>query len=486
MFTRQKICFVFILFCVWTSSAQTTRPAKFAGSFYPENPEKLSSQIDLFLNHVPELKISENEILGLIVPHAGYIYSGKTAAYGFSAIKGKNYPTVIIIGRSHHSFFKGAIIDNRNFWETPLGKVELDHSLFKTLYKYESFHLNEYLLDVEHSLEVEVPFLQKTLRKFKIFPVLLGDFSTETLDTIAKNLFDALKDKKNVLFIASTDLSHYHPLKIAQKKDTLLLNFLEKGNMKLIMEKLQKREAEMCGNAAVILLFKIAEKFGPYEVKILHYSTSADTTGDKTNVVGYGSAVISKTTKNIKKGGGMLSEEQKKKLLHIARETLEYYLSGKKLPDLNIEEPALKEKRGVFVTLKKGGNLKGCIGYIMPVEPLAEAVRKMAIQSATADPRFSPVSYKELKDIEIEISALTVPKRVKDAGEIVLRRDGVIVKKGFNQGVFLPQVADETGWSKEEFLNNLCAHKAGLSPDAWQDPDTELYTFQAEVFSENE
>jgi len=182
----------------------------------------------------------------------------------------------------------------------------------------------------------------------------------------------------------------------------------------------------------------------------------------------------------------MLSEEQKKKLFHLARESLEHYLSGKKLPDLNIEESVLKEKRGVFVTLKKGGNLRGCIGYIMPVEPLAEAVRKMAIQSATADPRFPSVSYKELKDIEIEISALTVPERVKDAGEIVLHRDGVIVKKGFNQGVFLPQVADETGWSKEEFLNNLCDHKAGLHPDAWQDTDTELYTFQAEVFSEGE
>ena len=122
----------------------------------------------------------------------------------------------------------------------------------------------------------------------------------------------------------------------------------------------------------------------------------------------------------------------------------------------------------------------------MPVLPLFEAVRKMAIESATNDPRFPPVTFEELKDIEIEISVLTVPKQVKSADEIVLGRDGVIVERGFHKGVFLPQVAKETGWSKEEFLRNLCYHKAGLPPDSWKDPETKLYTFQAEVFSESE
>ena len=182
----------------------------------------------------------------------------------------------------------------------------------------------------------------------------------------------------------------------------------------------------------------------------------------------------------------MLTKEQKEKLLKIARQTLEFYLKNKPLPEIKETTPVLNEKRGVFVTLKKRGNLRGCIGYIYPVVPLIEGVRKMAIESATGDPRFSPVTYEELQDVEIEISVLTVPKRVKSSDEIVLGRDGVIVKRGFNQGVFLPQVADETGWSKEEFLSQLCWQKAGLSPDAWKDPETELYTFQAEVFSESE
>ncbi|MCX8082041.1 MAG: AmmeMemoRadiSam system protein A [bacterium] len=180
----------------------------------------------------------------------------------------------------------------------------------------------------------------------------------------------------------------------------------------------------------------------------------------------------------------MLTESQKKNLLKIARETLEYVLSGKELPPIECDDPVLKEKRGVFVTLKKNGDLRGCIGYIEGVEPLVMAVRDMAIQSATGDPRFPPVSYKELNDIEIEISVLTPLIKVKDAEEIVLGRDGVVIKKGFRQGVFLPQVAEETGWSKEEFLSNLCMYKAGLPPDAWKERDIEIYTFQAEVFSE--
>ena len=180
----------------------------------------------------------------------------------------------------------------------------------------------------------------------------------------------------------------------------------------------------------------------------------------------------------------MLNEGQQKQLLKIARETIENWLEKKRKIKLDVKDSQLQEKRGVFVTLRKNEQLRGCIGMILPEKPLAEAVVDMAIESATADPRFPPVSFRELKEIKIEISVLTVPKRVKDYQEIELGRDGVIVKRGFQQGVFLPQVATETGWTKEEFLENLCSHKAGLPRDAYKDKDTELYTFQAQVFSE--
>jgi len=180
----------------------------------------------------------------------------------------------------------------------------------------------------------------------------------------------------------------------------------------------------------------------------------------------------------------MLTEKEKKTLLMIARRTLEEYLREAKKPTFEVSEPALKEKRGVFVTLHEKGRLRGCIGHLMPVDELYKAVSRMAIESATADPRFPPVSPEELNEIEIEISVLTVPAKIKSIEEIELGRDGVIIKRGMRQGVFLPQVATETGWSKEEFLGHLARDKAGLEAEAWKDQDTGIFTFQAEVFSE--
>ncbi|MCM8772339.1 MAG: AmmeMemoRadiSam system protein B [Candidatus Omnitrophica bacterium] len=478
----KKIFFIF-LFCI-SIFPETYRNPSFSGIFYPEDKEKLKLMLNNFFKNVKYKNIIEKEkIVGIISPHAGYIYSGQIAAYSFKILEGTKIETVILLGKSHLGFFKGGIVDDRKAWKTPLGKVEIDEEIFTKLNKKGNYFTNYDLLDKEHSLEVQIPFLQYILKDFKIFPILLGDSSRKNVEKIADDLFEVLKNKKNYLIVSSTDLSHYYPYDIAKKMDFLLLETLKTKNIDLLYSYLSNRKIEMCGDAGVLTLLKFAEKIGNYQVKVLYYANSGDTSGDKSKVVGYGSAVI---LKNGNKGGNMLTEKQKRLLLKIARETLENYLKGEKLPELKIDDPVLTEKRGVFVTLKKKGNLRGCIGYIEPIKPLYLAVREMAIHSATEDPRFNPVSYDELKDIEIEISVLTVPKKVKSADEIVLGRDGVIVKRGFNQGVFLPQVAAETGWTKEEFLSYLCSHKAGLPPDAWKDPKTELYIFQAEVFSEGE
>ena len=194
----------------------------------------------------------------------------------------------------------------------------------------------------------------------------------------------------------------------------------------------------------------------------------------------------------------MLNDTQKARLLEIARKTIqEYVTNGKKL-DFSEDDPQLKAVNGAFVTIHKPeggglasnsqshkrGELRGCIGNIIGQKPLFETIRDMAIESATGDPRFEPVTKDELKDIEIEISVLSPLKKIEDMAEFQIGTHGVLVKKGWSQGVFLPQVAEETGWSKEEFLSNLCAHKAGLPADAWKDAKTEKYIFSALVFSE--
>jgi len=182
----------------------------------------------------------------------------------------------------------------------------------------------------------------------------------------------------------------------------------------------------------------------------------------------------------------MLNNQQRNKLLQIARASINTYLQTGKKMEISETDPILKQEMGIFVTLNKHEELRGCIGNLTASQPLYLAVRDMAVEAAVDDPRFSALTLAELKDVDIEISVLSPLKRVDSADKIELGKHGVLVRKGYQSGVFLPQVATETGWSKEEFLNNLCVHKAGLAQDAWKDKQTELYIFNAEVFSEKE
>jgi len=196
--------------------------------------------------------------------------------------------------------------------------------------------------------------------------------------------------------------------------------------------------------------------------------------------VGYASIAIDNP-----KGEGMLNTQQRKRLLQIARESIQEYLkTGKKLK-VSETDLVLNQEMGAFVTLNKDGQLRGCIGNLEAREPLYLTVRDMAVEAAVGDPRFPALIPEELNGIDIEISALSPLERVDSADKITLGKHGVVVRKGYHSGVFLPQVAAETGWDKEEFLSNLCAQKAGLAPLAWKDKETELYIFSAEVFSEN-
>ncbi len=182
----------------------------------------------------------------------------------------------------------------------------------------------------------------------------------------------------------------------------------------------------------------------------------------------------------------MLNKEERKKLLAIARNSIQAYLKTGRKPELTETDPILLKKMGAFVTLHEHGILRGCIGNMVGQQPLYLTVRDMAVEAAVDDPRFPHLKLGELKDIEIEISALSPLKRIESADEIKMGIHGVLVRQGFNSGVFLSQVATETGWSKEEFLSHLCSQKAGLSTLAWKDKTTEIYIFTAEVFSEKD
>jgi len=444
-----------------------------------------------FLEKVDQEKLP-GTLIALISPHAGYIYSGQVAAYAYHQLEGEDFDTVILLGPSHYVLVKGASIYADGWWQTPLGKIKVDSELAKEIVnKHQLLYSDEKAHIQEHSLEVQLPFLQTTLKDFQIVPIVFNDNSKEFCQLLADAIVSS-KGKKKILIVASTDMSHYHPYGRACLIDGVAIRDLENFDLESLIKHMSGGEVELCGGAAVYTAILAAKACGANRIKLLKYANSGDVTGDKGKVVGYGAFAImhlkeeGKIPESEKEKGGkkMLNEKQQKVLLGVARKTIEEFIRSRKVPEFNIQDPLLEEKRGVFVTLHRKGMLRGCIGYIMPIEELYKAVSKMAIESSTGDPRFPPVRPEELKEIEIEISVLTVPERIKNIDEIELGKHGVIVKKGYHQGVFLPQVATETGWSKEEFLNRLCYDKANLPEDAWKDKDTEIYTFSAQVFKE--
>ncbi|MCM8799881.1 MAG: AmmeMemoRadiSam system protein B [Candidatus Omnitrophica bacterium] len=479
---KRLILISFFLSFVVNGFTQEIKKPAVAGTFYPQDAEELSLMIERFLDEVKPPTIDE-EIFGLIQPHAGYPYSGKVASFGYKVIKGKSYKTVVIIGPSHYFGFRGVSIYPEGVFRSPLKDTEIDRDFTsKLLYREDFIYFEPLAFQREHSIEVQLPFLQKILDNFKIVPILMGECTLSMCERLASLLKEAIAGRKDVLVIASSDMYHGYDYKECELIDKLTLSYLESMDIEGLSKGLEEGKLQLCGKYPVLTLLILAKSLGHNKLKVLNYTNSSNVTYRKIPgiwTVGYSSCVIDKEET-------MLNKEQRKKLLEIARKTIEFYLkTGKKL-ELEETDPLLLEKRGAFVTLHKFGQLRGCIGNLIGEKPLYLTVQDMAIESAMNDPRFPPLKLEELNDVEIEISVLSPLERVNNAEQIQLGKHGVLVRRGFRSGVFLPQVAQETGWSKEEFLSYLCSHKAGLHPLAWKEKDTELYIFTAEVFSEKD
>jgi len=480
---------------IYNAYGQGIKEPAFAGLFYPKEKNELERQILNYLNNAEKKQERiKQHIFGLISPHAGYEYSGGVAAYGFSQIKGRSYKTVIIIGTSHRIPFRGISIYPEGLWKTPLGNIPVDGEISKVLMK-ECPQLKTYKMPFfnEHSIEVQLPFLQMVLKEFKIIPLLTGGMDKKDYNDYVDAFIRLMKKyPKNFLILASTDMSHYHDYHRAKSIDALTLRHMENMDVDGLIGDLEGEKCELCGPHGAIMLIMMAKRLNG-SVKILQYANSGDVWGDKSRVVGYSSLAFfykdSEKSSDPQKAGkidttkGELTKNEQKLLLNIARKTLEEYVTREKIPDFDIKDKKLMEKRGVFVTLKKKGELRGCIGYIEPVLPLYKAVIDMTIAASTRDMRFLPVHRGELDDIKIEISVLSPLKRINNIGEIEIGRHGLLIKKGNYSGLLLPQVALEYGWDREEFLKQTCI-KAGIYRNAWKDKQTEIYIFSAQIISE--
>ena len=467
-----SVVLIFV-FCS-VSMGQTRKPAV-AGTFYPADKTVLSSQINKYLANVPYKSLS-GDLVALLVPHAGYDYSGQVAAYAYKLLEGRHYDNVIIIGASHHKNFGGIAASGDDYFETPLGQVKVNKDLLASMMKYdkEIFVDNDAHMP-EHSIEVQLPFLQTVMKDFKIVPLLFGGMSIDTCIRLAGAL-QAVCDKKTLVII-STDLSHYHDYETVKTMDATAISAILEVDAKAFLTSISEAKAEACAFPAVTSMLIASPYMGINRVQLINSSNSGDVTPEKKRVVGYASIAFVK--KQI-----ILSDSEKKKLLSYSRATLNNIFSGGKV-GISLNGEALLTRSGVFVSLKKQGDLRGCIGYIYPFKSLYMAVADDTVLAATKDNRFPPVTKDEVNDIDIEISVLSAMRRVTNTNDIVVGRDGLFIEKSGKAGLLLPQVPVEFGWGRTEFLENLCG-KAGLGKDDWKSEEAQIYSFTAELVSDHE
>lgn len=471
---------------------QVDRKPAVAGSFYPAKGTELADSLKLLFQRAKAHEV-EGPVRALVVPHAGYVYSGEVAASGFNQIEAKQYKNIFVIGSSHQAMFEGAAVFTSGNFITPLGIATVDGELGRKLIRE-----NRCFVDLpnvhlqEHSLEVEVPFLQHLLgNDLHLVPILLGHLSRQNSRAIALSLKPYFTDDN--LFVVSTDLSHYPKYADGRECDARVVEAIRSNSPETFLRTVGELESQgiedlktaICGWTSVQTLLNVTEGIPGVEYRLIDALNSGDTPwGDKASVVGYAAlAVVVKPSTEEEEG---LTTDEKKLLLRVARQTLEGNIINGKIPDVDAKglSPGTVRQCGAFVTLTKDGALRGCIGNFVSEKPLYLTVQEMTVAASTRDSRFEPVTTGELSKIDIEISVLSPLRKIASINEIVLGRDGIYIRKGIRSGTFLPQVATETGWSKEEFLGHCARDKAGIGWDGWKEAD--IFVYRATVFGEND
>ncbi len=441
-----------------------------AGSFYPADKEILIKTVDGFLLKA-ENKPVKGKLIALISPHAGYMYSGSIAGYTFKHLNGKDIKTVILIGPSHHAAFKGTSVYDKGKWKTPLGTVKIDKKISQSLINKDAdvtFYPDAF--EKEHSLEVQIPFLQRVLKNVKIVPVLIGSPTRKSFAFLTAKLTEIMRENEKIILITSTDFSHYHDYDAAVKMDMKTVDAIERMSSEDVQAYLMRREGEMCGGYPVLYTMAVARNLGATNGVLYKYANSGDVTGNRSRVVGYAAIGLYNSP---------LSSLEKKKLFEFAKDTITDYVKDGKISEVNIYNKRLKANGATFVTIKTGkGILRGCMGNIMPNMPLYQSVIRNAINASSRDPRFYPMKKEELEDIYVEVTVLSPLEPLKHIHEIEIGKHGLYIVKDERSGILLPQVPVELGWDRKTFLKQV-SKKAGLSEDAWKEAN--LFKFTAEI-----
>ncbi|MGD0884160.1 MAG: AmmeMemoRadiSam system protein B [Thermodesulfovibrionales bacterium] len=462
------IAFCLSVLFIFGCSERVKEPAV-AGSFYPSDEKSLRETVNSFLA-TAERRPVDGKLIALIAPHAGYQFSGQIAAYAYKHLAEREINTVILIGPSHHVAFNGASVYTEGSMKTPLGNVKIDTTIAQSLINEKAnVSFNPDTFEKEHSIEVQLPFLQQMLKNFKIVPILIGSPTKESFEYLTGRLIEILRKDEKTIIIASTDLSHYHDYDTATTMDKKMIDAVQRMSLEDVERYLMSGEGEMCGGYPVIFTMAVARGVGATNGLVYKYANSGDVTGDRSRVVGYSAIGLYKSG---------LSKTERDELISLAKNAIVNYVINGKLLEIDVRDERLRANGATFVTINRGGNLRGCIGNIQPVMPLYRSVIMNAIAACSKDPRFPPMNKEELKDMDIEVSVLSPLEPLTDIKSVEIGKHGLYLVKGQNSGLLLPQVAANYKWDVNTFLEQV-SFKAGLPKDAWKSAN--LYSFSAEI-----
>jgi hypothetical protein len=472
------------------ASADDVRPPVRAGSFYPSDPRELRDLIERLSDNARSVQQNlpdRRSLRALILPHAGYPYSGPTAAHAARVLSENQFQKVLLMGPDHFTGFRSAAVPVVQAFQTPLGKIPLHPAAADLLKQPGLFAPLPPVDDREHSLEVVLPFLQVYLKAFQLVPVVVGRADVDRLCAALLPLVD-----RQTLVVVSSDLSHFLPYAEAQVKDRRTIDAILARDRRALVQDANSA----CGAHPLAVLLTMAERFG-WRPVLLNYLNSGDTAGDRSRVVGYAAIAFfgDPPMSAMIESSQLLAPEKGQVLVKLARSTLMEKFGLPIAPSeadrmrSALSDASFQARCGTFVTLKHKGQLRGCIGNLSATDPLAEGVRRNAINAAFHDPRFAPLTEKELGQIEIEVSVLTEsqPLAFNDPEDLLRKLrpnvDGVIIRQGYASATFLPQVWEQLP-KKEDFLGHLCL-KAGLPRDAWKRGQLEVSTYQVQYFEEH-
>ncbi len=465
--------------------APKIREAAVAGSWYPDDPAVLGAQLDRMLAGAEVPESSEGSgpggIRALVVPHAGYRYSGPTAAVAYKTVAGQPVRRVVVLGPAHLGRFTGLSIADATHYRTPLGDIPLDVAEIAGLRRDPMVVADPRAHRHEHSIEMQLPLLQRTLPGgFELIPILVGGFADVDGYRRAAELIRPLLDD-HTLLVASGDFTHYgdnygyvpfpRGADIATRLRQLDMGALElvnAGDAAGLHGYRGRTGLNACAFGPLMLLAHLLDE--STRATLVAYQTSGALTGDYANSVSYLSVVYSDREPL---GRGRLGLGDMVLLHRLASRTLERAVthgadSPGSLPAGSTLPERLRQKSGAFVTLEKDGRLRGCIGHIWAQKPLHEAVIDNAVNAALHDRRFRPVTADELAGLEVEVSVLSPLETIASVEEFEVGVHGIVLYKGGARAVYLPEVAPEQGWDREQTLAHL-ARKAGLPADGWRE-----------------